>query len=98
MFFEKHAHAFIIKGDFMSGEGIFDGDYVVIESRKEIEDGDIAFIYQDMENAILSRVYKDKGNVILQPSNPNMKLRILEETKIKIQGVVIGIIRCYFKH
>lgn len=61
------------KGDSMIGARIFNGDTVYIHRQPDVENGEIAAIQIDGEEATLKRVYKIDGNIILRPENPKYK-------------------------
>lgn len=80
-----------VKGDSMIGDGILDGDYVVVERGPSAEDGQTVVALMPDGSATLKRFYREKGRVRLQPANPTMKPIYVKE--VNIQGVVRGVIR-----
>ena len=60
-----------VKGDSMMGARILDGDLVCIKRRPTIENGDIAAVLIDGEEATLKRVFFGDGTVTLHAENPN---------------------------
>lgn len=56
------------KGDSMTGARIHDGDLLLIRKQPEVEDGEIAAVIINDE-AVLKRVYKRNGTLILQSEN-----------------------------
>jgi len=87
----KNVFALRVRGDSMIEEGIFDGDYIIIEQTATPNNGDIVVALLDNENATLKRFYKEKDHVRLQPSNP--KYGPIRVKKVMIQGRVKGVIR-----
>jgi len=87
----KNVFALKVRGDSMIEEGIFDGDYIIIEQTTTPNNGDIVVALIDRENATLKRFYKEKDHVRLQPSNP--KYGPIRVKKVMIQGRVKGVIR-----
>ena len=82
-----------VKGDSMIEDGIFDGDYVIIEERDHADDGEIVVALLENQFATLKRFYREKDHVRLQPANSNMEpFRVKEVT---VQGRVVGLIRRY---
>lgn len=82
-----------VKGDSMIEDGIFDGDYVIIEERSHAEDGEIVVALLENQFATLKRYYREKDHIRLQPANSNMEpFRVKEVT---VQGRVVGLIRRY---
>lgn len=87
----KTAYALQVKGDSMIEDGIFDGDYVVIEKTDEASSGDIVVAIVDNNLATLKRFYKDNGRIALKPANSNMET--IYPTSLIIQGRAVGVIR-----
>jgi len=82
-----------VKGDSMIEDGIFDGDYVVIEEKDQAQNGDIVVALLERQFATLKRYYREKDHVRLQPANSSMEpFRVKNVT---IQGKVVGLIRRY---
>lgn len=85
-----------VKGDSMIEEQIRDGDYVIVENRKTARDGEMVIALLDGDNATLKKLYREgTGRVRLQPANARMKPIIVDQGDIRIQGVVIGVLRKY---
>jgi repressor LexA len=85
-----------VKGDSMIEEGIFNGDYVVIQSQDTAENGDIVVALLDNGFATLKSFYREKGGMVrLQPANPNMDPIYVKESEIVVQGKVTGVTRKY---
>ncbi len=82
-----------VKGDSMVDEGILDGDYVIVESRESAENGEVVAALIGGEEATLKKYYREGGRVRLQPANREMSPIYVEESELKIQGVVIGLLR-----
>lgn len=59
-----------VKGDSMIGARILDGDLVYIRQQPEVENGEIAAVLIEGEEATLKRVYLLNGNLILRAENP----------------------------
>jgi repressor LexA len=92
----KHSYVLQVKGDSMIGDGIHEGDYVVIQEKDVPSNGEMVVAVVNNNEATLKRFYKEKGHIRLQPSNPAMDPIIVESgTPIEVQGVVIGLIRKY---
>ncbi|PIQ95987.1 MAG: repressor LexA [Nitrospinae bacterium CG11_big_fil_rev_8_21_14_0_20_56_8] len=82
-----------VKGESMIEDHIRDGDYVIVERRSDAQNGETVVALLDNERATLKRFYRDKGTIRLQPANPAMEPLIVKEGDIKVQGVVIGVLR-----
>jgi len=87
------AFALKVKGDSMINAGIFEGDYVVVESRSEIKNGDIVVALITGENT-LKRYVKKEGKIWLIPENTKLK-PIAVTGELQIQGKVVGLQRQY---
>ncbi|URN94533.1 MAG: helix-turn-helix domain-containing protein [Candidatus Pristimantibacillus lignocellulolyticus] len=81
------------KGDSMTGARIFEGDLLLIRSQEEVEDGEIAAVLIDDE-AVLKKVYKQNGMLVLQSTNPNYSPIIFngQNENIRIIGKLIKIV------
>ncbi len=79
-----------VSGDSMIDDQISDGDWVVFEQRPNARNGDTVVALLDGE-ATLKRFYKEKNRIRLQPANDRYEPIYVRD--VKIQGVVIGIIR-----
>lgn len=80
-----------IKGDSMTGEGIFPGDLALLRIQPEVENGDLAVVIVSGEEGTLKRVYIKEGSIVLQSSNPQYPPRIFtgkELENIRIVGKV----------
>lgn len=92
----RHSYVLQVKGDSMIEEGIFEGDYVVIQEKEIPSNGDMVVALVNNEEATLKRYYKEKGHIRLQPSNAAYEPIIIPaSTPLKIQGICIGVIRKY---
>jgi repressor LexA len=84
-----------VKGESMIDEHIQDGDYVVVESRDTANPGEMVVALIDNENTTLKKFYSEGTQVRLQPANEALAPIVLDGTRVKIQGVVAGIMRKY---
>ncbi len=82
-----------VRGDSMIDDGIFDGDYVVVEQTEAPKNGDIVISLIDGDNVTLKRFFKESDHIRLQPANADYSpIRV---KKVVIQGRVRGVIRKY---
>ncbi len=81
-----------VKGRSMIEDGIFDGDYVVIERNPSPKNGDIVVALLDNQYATLKRFYREADHIRLQPANSTMDPFIIKGD-VNIQGVVRAVIR-----
>jgi repressor LexA len=87
-----------VRGDSMIEDHLCDGDYVVIERRDSARNGEqVVALLADTNEATLKRFYREpNGKIRLQPANHTMEPRIVDADRLRIQGVVIGVLRSYF--
>lgn len=72
-----------VKGDSMIGARILDGDLVYIRKQPEVENGEIAAVLIDGDEATLKRVYSLNGSVILRAENPNIPDKTFNKKEVK---------------
>ena len=83
-----------VKGQSMIDALIDDGDVVLLQAVNTFNDGEMAAVWlKDRQEVTLKRVYKEKGNVRLQPANSTMSPIIVKAKNVAIQGKVVGVIR-----
>jgi len=87
----KNVFALKVRGDSMIDDGIFDGDYIIIEETQNPRNGEIVVALLDNENATLKRFYREKDHIRLQPANSNYKP--IRTKRVVVQGRVKGVIR-----
>jgi len=79
----------------MIDEHIEEGDFVIVEQRNAANNGDLVIALVDGDKATFKRFYREGGKIRLQPSNPEFTPLVLDEDRVRIQGVVIGVMRKY---
>jgi repressor LexA len=84
-----------VAGDSMIEEQIRDGDFVVVERREVADDGETVVALIDGSEATLKRLYRESSMVRLEPANPQLDSMLFPAEKVRIQGVVVGVIRKY---
>lgn len=70
------------KGDSMVGARIYDGDLLLIRKQPDVADGEIAAVLIDDE-AVLKRVYRQNGLLVLQSENPNYPPIVVEKNNYR---------------
>lgn len=83
-------YALKVVGNSMIGEGIFDGDIVIIKKQSVAENGQTVVAIIDENQATLKKIYREKDRFRLEPRNP--KMQPLFRTDVEVRGVVIQII------
>ena len=82
-----------VQGDSMVGDGILDGDYVVVRKQAGAENGQTVVALIGGE-ATVKRFQRRGSRIELQPANPAMTLIVVEdEESFRLAGVVVGVIR-----
>jgi repressor LexA len=79
-----------IKGNSMTGIGIYDGDKVVIKSQPTAQNGDIVAALVGDE-ATIKRFYQKDGHIVLHPENHLMEDIVVDN--VQILGIATGLIR-----
>ncbi|BBB32004.1 repressor LexA [Thermotomaculum hydrothermale] len=88
-------YALKIRGDSMIDEHICDGDIVIVEKRDTAYNGDIVIALVDGHETTVKKFRKRGKKVELIPANKEMKPMVFDENRVRIQGVVIGVVRKY---
>lgn len=84
-----------VTGDSMVGDGILDGDVIVVKAQDDAPDGSIVVALIDDE-ATVKRLYREDGRLRLQPANPEMAPIFVEEGEGRqavVQGIVVSVMR-----
>ena len=85
-----------VRGDSMIEEQIRDGDYVIVQSRETAQNGEMVIALVDGDSATVKKFYRESGGRIrLQPANPTLKPLVLSASRVRVQGIVVGVIRKY---
>jgi repressor LexA len=93
---KKSTYVLQVKGDSMIEEQIRDGDYVIVEDRTTARDGEMVIALLQGENVTLKKLYREGGGKVrLQPANSRMKPIFVDQDDVRVQGVVIGVLRKY---
>lgn len=83
-----------VRGNSMIGDGIHDGDLILLRKQEDAENGQTVVALVDGE-ATVKRFYRKGASVELHPANEGMKPLVVEAGKVTVQGVVVGLIRKY---
>jgi len=84
-----------VSGDSMIGEGIMEGDLVVIERGRQPKVGDVVVAEVDGDWT-MKYFKKDNGRVYLEAANPKYPV-IRPKTELRLGGVVTAVIRKYHR-
>jgi len=82
-----------VQGDSMIGDGILDGDYVVVHKQTQADSGKIVVALINGE-ATVKRLVRKGARIELHPANPAMEPLIVgSNDEFRIEGNVVGVIR-----
>jgi len=85
-----------VRGNSMIDEQIRDGDFVVVNERKNADNGEMVIAMLHGSSATVKKLYRERdGRIRLQPANEAMTPMYVHEDDITIQGVVVGVLRRY---
>jgi repressor LexA len=85
--------ALLVKGNSMVGDGILDGDYIVVRRQADAANGQTVVALVDGE-ATVKRFFRRADGIELQPANPTMTpIRVEPGQDFLIHGLVVAVIR-----
>jgi repressor LexA len=93
--FETHTDTFALQvsGESMINEHIQSGDYVLVKKTHQVSDGQTVVALMENGEATLKKVYREGKGYRLEGANAHFEPIYTDE--LQIQGVVIGLVRCY---
>ena len=80
-----------VRGDSMIDAHIVDGDLVILEDRKDVQNGDIVAALIDGETT-LKRYVMEHGRPYLKAENP-LYPNLVPARELRIQGVMVSLVR-----
>lgn len=93
MISQKRTFALIARGTSMIGDGILDGDKLIVEAADTANHNEIVVALLD-DGAVIKRFVKTKGQLSLTSSNPDFPpIQLHPRSNFKIQGILRGVIR-----
>jgi repressor LexA len=84
-----------VKGESMVGDGILDGDLIIVEKRRRVENGALAVVLLRGAEATVKRFYQEGAVVRLKPSNPAVAEIVVPAAEVEVRGIVVGLVRRY---
>lgn len=84
-----------VSGDSMIEAGILDKDVAIIEKKAIANEGNIVVALIHNEEATLKIFTNNQKNIILKPANENYDIQTYNPNEVKIQGILVGLIRKY---
>lgn len=92
----KDSFVLRVQGDSMIDDGIHDGDMIIVEQRETALPGQTVVALIEGEEATVKKFYPEgKRKIRLEPANATMKPLRYPAASVKIQGVVVGLMRKY---
>jgi repressor LexA len=85
-----------VRGDSMAGDGILDGDWVLLRPNLGVQHGEIAaLLVGEAHETTLKRVFfvPEKSEIILRASNPRYPDLVVNAEDVKVAGIFRGLIR-----
>ena len=98
MDFVRRPHAAFtlrVRGASMVGEGILDGDFIVVEPRPSADNGETVVALIDGEATVKKFHRQADGLIRLQPANPDMEPILTQEEAVEVRGIVVAVLRKY---
>ncbi|HTZ22894.1 MAG TPA: S24 family peptidase [Streptosporangiaceae bacterium] len=85
----------VVTGESMAGEdGVLEGDYLIVDSGSQPENGDMVVAFIADSGAIVKRIWYEGTSVRLTSSSPGYKpRRFTSDEEIVIHGKVTGVVR-----
>jgi repressor LexA len=85
-----------VRGNSMVDAHISDGDFVIVNERRNADNGEMVIAMTNGSSATVKKFYREKdGRIRLQPANETMDPIYVNENDITIEGVVVGVLRRY---
>jgi len=82
-----------VQGDSMIGDGIFDGDFVVVRQQTDAERGDIVVAGIPDGEATVKRFATDGDSVVLTPANDRLAPMRFDASEVTVYGKVVTVLR-----
>jgi repressor LexA len=89
-------YALEVEGNSMVDALVNDGDIVIMQYQRRVENGEMAAVWLQGEGEVtLKRFYQEEGGrVRLQPANPTMDpIYVDDPSRVEVQGKVVMVIR-----
>lgn len=87
----KKCYALRVRGNSMADDHIADGDYVIIEKRDDVSNGETVVAVLENGEATIKKFFRDKNKIRLTSCNGSMKSIFPKSAEIR--GVVVGVLR-----
>jgi repressor LexA len=91
---DPNTYALEVRGESMIEDHICSGDFVLVEKKSDVKDGDIVVALVDGSDATLKRFYREPdGSIRLQPANSSMQPIRVAPSALQVQGRVLAVLR-----
>ena len=84
-----------VSGDSMTGEGIMEGDLVIVEKGREPQNGDVIIAEVDGEWTL--KYFRREGKAVILEAANSKYPAIVPKTELRLGGVVTAVIRKYHR-
>ena len=91
----SESFALRVRGDSMIEDQIRDGDYVVVERRAEVRNGETVVALIRGCDATLKKFFRKGSRVRLEPANASLEPIEVPASDVEVRGVVRGLLRRY---
>jgi repressor LexA len=81
-----------VQGDSMTNAGIFNGDFIVVHSQDQAENGEIVVALVGDE-ATTKRFYREGRKIRLEPENELYEAIVVAADEVQLVGKVVGVLR-----
>jgi len=95
LFGRRQVHVLKVRGESFADEQLRDGDYLIVENRASPQNGEMVVALVREDGLAVRKFYREKERVRLQPSDPTRQALVFEPSDIRVQGIVVGVIRKY---
>ena len=93
---KKRVYALRVRGNSMVDAMIADGDLVLMEPVKRVNNGDVVAAWlKDEQEITLKKIYIEGKKVRLQPCNPFMMPIYRNADNVEVQGRVVAVLRVH---
>jgi len=90
---KKRGFILQVKGNDLTEDGVFEGDFLVLEEGAKVKDKNVVVALLKDDSAVLKRFFKEATRIKLE--SIRAKKAPFYANKVKIQGKVKGVIRRY---
>ena len=82
-----------VRGEYMIGAGILDGDLVVVRQQPTAENGEIVVAGIPGDEGTVKTFLRRRGKIVLRPENPAMDEMVFDPSEVTVYGKVVTLLR-----